>query len=126
MDKLTSYFESLNAEFVKEPSLVEDEDVPEVIRDFYKTFQYAELPYGRIYDLECAINTSKKAPFYPDWFVFGQDNFFCFWLCWKGESEDGCYFTYWDHESGIPIEEPAWEDMQSFLEEIEEESNFSI
>ncbi len=122
MDKLTSYFEELNAEFIKEVSSVKNTEVPEAMRDFYESFKSAIMPYGIIYDLELALNNSKRAPFFPDWFVFGQDNYSCFWLCWKGESDDGCYFTYWDHESGRGIEEPVWEDLLSFLKEVEEDA----
>ncbi len=85
------------------------------MRGFYNTFQSADLPYGRIYDLDTALRQSGKSPFSPDWFVFGQDNYFSFWLCTKGKADEGLYFTYWDHESGLEIEEPAWEDLLTFL-----------
>lgn len=91
------------------------------MRGFYNTFQSADLPYGRIYDLDTALRQSEKSPFSPDWFVFGQDNYFSFWLCTKGKADEGLYFTYWDHESGLEIEEPAWEDLLTFLKEVEED-----
>ena len=81
-----------------------------------------DLPYGRIYDLDLAITNSNRAPFSPDWFVFGQDNYFSFWLCYKRNNNCGHYFTYWDHESGLEIEAPIWDDLLSFLKEMDEES----
>ncbi len=33
------------------------------MRGFYNTFQSADLPYGRIYDLDTALRQSGKSPF---------------------------------------------------------------
>lgn len=123
MDQLIKYFEEINAQYaMNDQTVVKENEIPEAMRAFYKSFQRVELPYGRIYDLDTALRQSRKAPFSPDWFVFGQDNYFCFWLCLKGKADDGLSFTYWDHESGLDIEEPVWEDLLSFLTEMEEES----
>ena len=68
-----------------------------------------------IYNLETALDNSKRLPFSPDWFVFGQDNYYSYWICFKRKTITGCYFTYWDHESGCSMEEPVWKDLLSFL-----------
>lgn len=123
MDGLMKYFGEIDAQYVMNDQMVaEGQEIPGAMRGFYKTFQNVELPYGRIYDLDTALRQSRKAPFFPNWFVFGQDNYFCFWLCLKGKADDNLYFTCWDHESGLDIEEPVWEDLLSFLKEMEEES----
>ncbi len=65
-------------------------------------------------------NYKERILFSPDWFVFGEDHYFCLWLCYKGEDCDGHCFTCWDHESGLEIDEPVWRDLLSFLKEMEE------
>lgn len=124
MDKLINYFKEINAEFIEKSSSVENKDVPEAMKFFYEKFKSVTLPYGIIYDLETALKESAIPPFLPNWFVFGQDNYFSFWLCYKGDNlYDDCYFTYWDHDSGCEIEEPIWKDLLSFLKEVEEDAN---
>lgn len=122
MEELIKYLESIGAEINKGNSDMTGE-IPLVMREFYEKIRNVELPFGRIYDVELAIKKSEQQPFNPDWFVFGQDNYYNFWLCSKNQSEDGCYFTYWDHESGMEIEEPAWEDLLSFIKEVEDDIN---
>ena len=123
MNEIINYFNTVNAEFIEETNLLQGEEVPKALHNFYQAIRSVDLPYGRIYDLDLALRTSKKAPFFPNWFVFGQDNYFCFWLCFKGTDSNGYYFTYWDHESGLEIEEPVWEDLLSFLKAVEEDIN---
>ncbi len=122
MNRFMKYLNEIGAQYVmNDRTTAESEKIPEPLRGFYNTFQSADLPYGRIYDLDTALRQSGKSPFSPDWFVFGQDNYFSFWLCTKGKADEGLYFTYWDHESGLEIEEPAWEDLLTFLKEVEED-----
>lgn len=124
MNELMKYFNDINAQFnINDHEWEEEKEIPKVMHDFYKTFNSVDLPYGRIYGLELALKNSKKTPFFPDWFVFGQDNYSCFWLCFKGKDNNDLYFTYWDHESGLDIEEPVWGDLLTFLKEVEEDSN---
>lgn len=123
MKELIDYLNSISAEVTKESSELQTKDIPEVMQEFYKKIKKVDLFFGRIFDSELAIKNSSKEPFYPNWFVFGQDNYFNFWLCARNKSNDGCYFTYWDHESGLEIEEPTWDDLLSFLKEIEEENS---
>ena len=47
------------------------------MREFYETFGSVELPCGRIYDLEQAVKNAERIPLSPDWFVFGEDHYFC-------------------------------------------------
>ena len=79
------------------------------------------LPFGEIYPIEIAIKQSERNPFKPNWFVFGKDKYFSFWLCSYSANEEGLSFTYWDHESGNEIDEAVWSDVISFLKEMEEE-----
>lgn len=123
MKELMNYFDEIDANVNKEKTSLEGKDIPEVMHKFYETIGSIDLPYGRIYDVDLAIRKSQRAPFAPDWFVFGQDNYSSFWLCYKGDNDYGCYFIYWDHESGLEIEEPIWEDLLLFLKEVEENSD---
>lgn len=79
----------------------------------------AKLPFGEIYSIEEALKQSERSPFKPNWFVFGRDKYFSFWLCSFIEDEEGLSFTYWDHESGNEIDGAVWSDIVSFLEEIQ-------
>lgn len=97
------------------------EIIPIALKDFYKDILEAELPFGRIFKPSIAWEQSKNNPFSPDWFVFGQDNYFSFWLCSYSPDEEGLSFTYWDHESGNEIDGAVWPDLQSFLQDLEEE-----
>ena len=99
MKEIVRYLKEIEAEIMERDSEVDVAEVPEILQDFYRKIESVDLPFGRIYELEFALNNSKRMPFYPEWFVFGQDNYSSFWLCYRGKSEDGCYFTYWDHES---------------------------
>ena len=122
MEEIIQYLESIGAGINKGNSEL-SEEIPFIMREFYEKIKNAELPYGRIFDIEEAIKKSERKPFDPDWFIFGQDNYYNFWLCSKKKNENGRYFTYWDHSSGLEIEEPIWEDLLSFLKEIEEETS---
>jgi len=100
---------------------VDLERIPTALKDLYKDILEVELPFGRIFAPGTAWEQSKNRPFSPDWFVFGRDNYFSFWLCSYLPDEEGLSFTYWDHESGSEIDGAVWPDLQSFLQDLEEE-----
>ncbi|WP_394522810.1 hypothetical protein [Lacrimispora sp. JR3] len=87
----------------------------------YETVLEVELPFGRIFAVDIALEQSKNKPFSPDWFVFGRDNYFSFWLCSYFPDKEGLSFTYWDHESGNEIDGAVWPDLESFLQDLEDE-----
>ena len=122
MEELRKYFDEINAETGEPTGSLQGKEIPDALREFYETFGSVELPYGRIYDLEQAVKNAERIPFFPDWFVFGEDHYFCLWICYKGDDCDGRCFTCWDHESGLEIDEPVWRDLLSFLKEMEEEN----
>jgi len=95
--------------------------IPDRLHDLYKTALEVELPFGRIFTVDRALKQSKNKPFSPNWFVFGQDNYFSFWLCSYSPDKEGLSFTYWDHESGNDIDGAVWPDLESFLQDLEEE-----
>lgn len=95
--------------------------IPTALHALYKFTSKVNLPFGEIYPIEVAIQQSERNPFKPDWFVFGQDNYFSYWLCSFTADEEGLSFTYWDHECGNEVEEAVWSNVISFLEEIEKE-----
>ena len=97
------------------------ERIPIALKDFYKDILEVELPFGQIFTPDIACEQSKNKPFNPDWFVFGRDKYFSFWICSYLPDEDGLSFTYWDHESGNEIDGAVWPDLQSFLEDLEKE-----
>lgn len=123
MKKLNDYLRKVNANIIKQKGIIDEEKIPEVLQKFYSNIKSVELEYGNIWNYNKALEISKAEPFYPNWFVFGKDNYFNFWLCSKINYENNCYFTYWDHESGLEIEEPIWKDLLSFLQAMEKEYN---
>lgn len=130
MDKIKKYFAELEkkqnctvtycSESITDKKL---KKVPVMLHDFYRTIAKAELPFGRIFTLEEALEQSQNMPFCNKWFVFGQDKYFSFWLCNYESDAYGFSFTSWDHESGndIETEEALEKDIISFLEYVQEE-----
>ena len=50
------YLNEIGAQYVmNDRTTAESEKIPEPLRGFYNTFQSADLPYGRIYDLDTAL-----------------------------------------------------------------------
>lgn len=90
------------------------------MHDFYKVISKAELPFGIIFPLDMALEASEKEPFTHNWFVFGQYNYFSFWLCSYSPDSEGFSFTAWDHESGSEIGEVSDKYSISFLKYEEE------
>lgn len=126
MKKVNEYLKKVKANISKQDAVIIDNKIPQVLRKFYTEVKSVELEFGNIWDYETAFEISKAEPFYPDWFVFGKDNYFSFWICSKVDYGNGCYFTYWDHESGLQIEEPVWEDLLSFLQSMEKEGEYNV
>lgn len=97
--------------------------VPEIFKSIYTFANGINLPFGSIFSLDDAINKSKRLPFSPDWFVFGYDNYFTYWLC-RYSPDGDLWITTWDHESGNDIEEAVWPDLIEFLVEMLEEYEY--
>ncbi len=61
------------------------------------------------------------APFSPNWFVFGADNFgFAFWLCAKQPVDDKC-LEVWDHDAGVELGAPTFADLKEMFVALYEE-----
>lgn len=96
--------------------------IPIQLEEFYKNYGGMQFPFGRIYSIEKAIEMSKRAPFkYGEWFCFGQDDFFSFWLCKKGMKKNEMVFSIWDHECRDDIEEACFGELCEFLEYLSDE-----
>lgn len=128
-ENINVYFEKLIKKYGNEVSLTEPDSnneklkqIPNALHSLYKFTSNVKLPFGEIFDMDKALIQSDREPFKPNWFVFGKDNYFSFWLCSFDVDEEGLSFTYWDHESGNEIDGAVWNDMISFLEEIEAEN----
>lgn len=92
--------------------------IPKQMIDFYNVYGEMTFPFGRIYSIEKANEMSEREPFKSeDWFCFGQDNYFTFWLCKKNVEISENAFTVWDHGAFATIEEP-------FLQTLEQELDF--
>lgn len=96
--------------------------LPIQLEEFYKNYGGMQLPFGQIYSIEKAIKMSKRIPFEcGEWFCFGQDNFFSFWLCKKGVKKNEMAFSIWDHECGDDIEEACFSELCEFLKYLSDE-----
>ncbi len=74
---MRKYFDEINAETWETTGSLQGKEIPDAMREFYETFGSVELPCGRIYDLEQAVKNAERIPLSPDWFVFGEDHYFC-------------------------------------------------
>lgn len=123
-DLKTKYGDSVivnNSNFNKEIL----EKTPKALQPVYKKISKLVLPSGEIFTIDTALKISEQAPFNPNWFVFGKDTYFSFWLCLYEPDENGLSFTYWDHESRNKIDEAVYPDLISFLQEIEDDFEFN-
>lgn len=110
-----------DTEIIPKNNHIAPDKIPLPLQSLYSTIEKVKLPFGQIYSVEKALEQSKNAPFSPNWFVFGKDCYFSFWLCSFDEDEDGLSFTSWDHDNGSEIGEAAFETVLEFLQDAEEE-----
>lgn len=94
------------------------EGVPKVLHKLYEISETIELPFGVIYNVEEAKRQSQLAPFNPNWFVFGHDNYTSFWICTFEPNLEGLSFASWDHDIE-EIDEPIDADIVSFFKDME-------
>ncbi len=98
------------------------EKLPEPLREFYSLYARAELPFGHIVSPEEALNDPiAKQAFGDEWFQFGCDDYFTFWLCRFEPDGEGLWFDPWDHDSETDPES-AFADLPSFLRFLAEEA----
>lgn len=95
--------------------------MPKALTSLYKLASEVELPFGEIFTLETALEESEENPFKPDWFAFGHDNYFSYWLCRFEPDDKGLSFTSWDHECPN-IGKAVFADIVSFFKDAEEEA----
>lgn len=96
--------------------------IPIQLKNFYENYGEMQFPFGRIYSIEKAIEMSKRVPFEcEEWFCFGQDNYFSYWLCKKGMKENEMVFSIWDHESIDSPEEACFSELCDFLDYLSNE-----
>lgn len=89
--------------------------LPEPLREFYMLYDSADFPFGHIFPPEEALNDPvAKQAFGDEWFQFGCDEYFTFWLCRFRPDGEGLWFDPWDHDSETEPE-PAFADLPSFL-----------
>lgn len=96
-------------------------DLPEPLKGIYALANGLDLPFGYVLPIERAVEESKNSPFSPDWFVFGKDHYFSFWLCAYKPDEDGAWITTWDHESRNEIDGAVWKTLEEFFAEMLDE-----
>jgi hypothetical protein len=127
-ENIEVYFKELIKRYGNEVSLTDPRDnvnleqIPVALHSLYQLTSKAKLPFGEIFDIDKALMQSERKPFKPNWFVFGKDNYFSFWLCSFDVDKEGLSFTYWDHESGNEIDGAVWSDIVSFLKDLEKEN----
>ncbi|HNX57681.1 MAG TPA: hypothetical protein PKK43_01175 [Spirochaetota bacterium] len=128
MEDIKSYVESLinkygSSVYMCNPNVDNGEAgiIPGALKELYGFMSKASLPFGEIFSVEEALRQSERNPFKPDWFVFGKDRYFSFWLCLYNPDDEGLSFTSWDHDSGNEIDGAVWTDVISFLKDMEQE-----
>ena len=95
--------------------------IPEPLREFYSAYDSADFPFGHIFPPEEALDDPvAKQAFGDEWFQFGCDEYFTFWLCRFEPDGEGLWFDPWDHDSETDPE-PAFADLPSFLRFLAEE-----
>jgi hypothetical protein len=94
--------------------------IPKVLNSLYELVSKARLPFGEVFTIESALKHSKESPFEPEWFAFGHDYYFSFWLCKYEPDDKGLSFTSWDHECS-EIGKAVFGDIVSFLKDAEKE-----
>lgn len=129
MEDIKSYFESLvcnhgSSVSISTPEIKHSEagTIPDALIELYGFLSKASLPFGEIFSVEEALKQSERSPFAPDWFVFGKDRYFSFWLCLYNPDDEGLNFTSWDHDSGNEIDGAVWGDVISFFRDMEQEN----
>ncbi len=95
---------------------------PAPLKEFYSVYESVEFPFGRIDPAEIAKKRSDtEEPFCSgQWFCFGADRYFSFWLCSYHADGEGLWITSWDHEVDEEIE-CVYQDLVEFLQDEEEE-----
>lgn len=98
------------------------DEIPAPLKDFYSVYESVEFPFGRIDPVEIAKKRSDtEEPFRSgEWFCFGADRYFSFWLCSYHADGEGLWITPWDHEAGEEME-CVYGDLVEFLQDMEEE-----
>lgn len=96
--------------------------IPAPLKEFYSVYESVEFPFGRIDPVEIAKRRSDtEGPFCSgQWFCFGADTYFSFWLCSYRADGEGLWITPWDHEVDEDIE-CVYGDIVEFLQDMEEE-----
>lgn len=127
-EELKMYFKDLIKKYGDNNILIatsytDDEEykqIPKILNSLYKLTSEAKLPFGEIFTIESALKHSKESPFVPEWFAFGHDYYFSFWLCKYEPDGKGLSFTSWDHECP-EIGRAVFSDIVSFLKDAEKE-----
>jgi hypothetical protein len=88
--------------------------LPDPLLALYSFCDGGDLAFGELSRAEECLQLQGVPPFSPRWIPFGRDRHFSFWLCAR-EPIRGLWFTAWDHEAGVHIEEPEWEGLGEFL-----------
>ena len=95
------------------------EKLPEPLREFYSLYDHGDFPFGHIFSPEEALHDPiAKQAFGNEWFQFGCDEYFSFWLCRFEPDDFGLWLDTWDHDSETDPE-PAFADLPSFLHFLE-------
>lgn len=99
----------------------EIQSLPVALQELYALGNGMRLPFGDIYTIAQIQEISQKAPFFPDWLVFGQDPFGGFWVCRKEPNAEGFSFTTWDHDFETEISEPIFATVLEVLDDLEDD-----
>lgn len=130
---LENYINQLEKEYIGGISYFQRENKKEIhgqfpvqLKELYEKYNGVIFPFGMIYSVEQAVETSSRLPFVEEkWFCFGQDDFFSYWLCKMDAAAEDLAFTIWDHEMQPVIEKPSFQTLEEVLNYAANEYNSS-
>lgn len=95
--------------------------LPAPLREFYRHYDGADLPFGHIFSLDDTLHDPiARQAFGDEWVQFGCDEYFTFWLCRPSADGEGLWLVPWDHDSETDIE-AVYADLPAFLYALAEE-----
>ncbi|BAL83038.1 hypothetical protein SELR_13300 [Selenomonas ruminantium subsp. lactilytica TAM6421] len=115
---IEQYMDELKIE-KKDHNIIFEYPIPDELKRFLKKYEDTELPFGEIFDYGTIKKMSQRPPFNNEWFVFGKDKYFSYWVCKVDATKEEKVYTTWDHEMDECVGEAVCSDLLEFLTSCE-------